>query len=335
MLLWEEYKGDIVKLLKFIFLLLMSLVLLSTQIFSNNVDMDSKKSLDSIIWVSNVKKGSKKDKLLQTIHMKDVIIYDLDHHENLVIAVGEDNSPQTRKRQYDEEGYSLPIILRSTNSGKSWKKLTDPGEEGDAHSEVIILDEKRIIVASVYEAAGTYMHISSDGGDHWVNSKPMHGVTVSLEQIGQDIVLVTSIQDVVWKSKDRGINWVKATWSEAVDSIYENYKTQPKETIMKELIDKIMQYNAEEKYNTCVPYFLALEKLVGEYEIPNRFNYMFANALLHSDSNGIGEIKYVDLAIMKLEIYLKRASKDEKLFKPARELLDEAYFIKEQNEGVE
>lgn len=323
------------KLLKLILLLLSSFALISTQTFSNDVDMDSKKSLDPVIWVDHVKKGSKKEMLLQSIHMKDVIISDLDYHENLAIAVGEDNSPQTRKRQDEEEGYSIPIILRSTNGGKSWQKLLDPGEEGDAHSNVLVLDEKRIIIDSNYEAAGTYLHISSDGGDTWMNSKPMHGVTLSLEQIGQDIVLTTSIQNVVWISKDSGISWTKASWSEAADSIYEHYKNQLKEIIIKDLTAQIMQYNQAEKYNTSVPYFLALEKLVGEHEIPNRFHYMFANALLHSDSYGIGEIKYVDLAIMKLERYLKSASKDEKLFRSARELLEEAYFIIEQNEGVE
>jgi hypothetical protein len=50
-----------------------------------------------------IKSESKKKELLDTITIKDISIYDLDYYEDLVIAVGEDDSKETRKLQAMDE----------------------------------------------------------------------------------------------------------------------------------------------------------------------------------------------------------------------------------------
>jgi len=69
-----------------------------------------------------VKSEKKKKSLLRSIIIKDVAIYDLDYYKDLVIAVGEDDSPETRKLQSMDE-YHESVILRSTDGGKHWSKI--------------------------------------------------------------------------------------------------------------------------------------------------------------------------------------------------------------------
>ena len=171
-------------------------------------------SLDPIIKVVDVEKGSKKEQLLKSINIKDVIIYDLDYHEDFVIAVGEDNSPQMRERQSQEEDHES-VILRSTDSGKTWERLEESTVIPNDH--VIVLDEKRVIIGASIEGAGGSVSVSSDGGHNWSETYS-GGMIKSLELIGEEIVL-TDIVDTKWKSKDGGKSWLEEVTVEDIQDI--------------------------------------------------------------------------------------------------------------------
>lgn len=153
-----------------------------------------------------IKSKQKKEKLLGSINIKDVAIYDLDYHNELVIAVGEDDSARTRKlRSMDEHHES--VILRSIDYGKNWYKVGKEVESSMPHNEVIVLDDQRIVIASSMEGAGGQIILSEDAGETWevryneafiVSMKHLHGDTLIAKTFGPTI-----------KSIDGGKNWVE------------------------------------------------------------------------------------------------------------------------------
>lgn len=159
-------------------------------------------SMEPVISVDNVKKQSPKDQLLRSIQVKDVVIYDLDFYKDLVIAVGEDNSPRTRELQLQDEHHES-LILRSTNGGKVWKRVGS--NESIPHDRVIVVDEKHIIIASSTEGAGGEILTSSDGGIHW-KSTYSGGMIETLKQQNNEIIL-TDITGSVFTSTDNGMSW--------------------------------------------------------------------------------------------------------------------------------
>jgi hypothetical protein len=159
-------------------------------------------SMDPIIAVENIKKESPKNRLLRSINIKDVVIYDLDFYKDLVIAVGEDNAPRTRELQSQDEYYES-VILRSINGGKTWERV-GPGLS-IPHDNVIVLDDKQIIIASSIEGAGGEILTSSDGGNSWKTTYS-GGMIETLNQKGSEIIL-TDITGNVFKSKDSGMSW--------------------------------------------------------------------------------------------------------------------------------
>ena len=169
-------------------------------------------SVEPRIEVEDVKKGSKKEKLLQSISINDVIIYDLDHHEDLAVAVGSDNSPEVRAAQYMDRTYAS-VIIRSTDGGKTWQRVE--GEEYAFNHNVIVLDEKRIIVSSEIDGAGGTLQASYDGGESWKNifdngenwEKSIGaGRITSLKQIAEEVI-VTREMGTTLRSKDGGKSW--------------------------------------------------------------------------------------------------------------------------------
>ena len=106
--------------------------------FSQGIKTPCYLSVETAIAVGNVKKGSRKDKLLKSINLSDLIIYNLDYHENLVIAVGADNSPKTRELQSQDEHHES-VILRSTDSGKTWERVEGQGHTAP-HDNVIVIE---------------------------------------------------------------------------------------------------------------------------------------------------------------------------------------------------
>jgi len=177
-------------------------------------------SMDPIIAVDNIKKDTPKDQLLQSITTKDVIIYDLDYYKDLVIAVGEDNSPRTRELQSHDEHYES-VILRSKNGGKEWERV---GQGMSVpHNDVIVLDEQQIVIASSIEGFGGEILLSSDGGNSWKTTYS-GGMIETLKQSDGELIM-TDITGSVFKSKDSGKSWTEIA-SRQDDQVEEEKEAQ-------------------------------------------------------------------------------------------------------------
>lgn len=144
---------------------------------------------------------SKEEKLLQSINIKDVSIYDLAYYKDLVVAVGEDMSPRTMELKTKDEHYES-VILRSTDGGKIWKRLKKVSDT--PNDNVVVFDEKRIVITSSMEGAGGIILTSSDGGESW--KETYCGLIESFEYIDKEII-ITDIVGTIFRSKDGGINW--------------------------------------------------------------------------------------------------------------------------------
>jgi len=143
---------------------------------------------------------------LDSINIKDVTIYDLDYYEDLVIAVGEDSSEETHKLQSMDEHHES-VMLRSTDGGKSWYKINKGKESSVPHDNVIVLDKKRIVVASSIEGSGGSIILSYDVGNTW-ELRYDGAIIESLKQIKGDTIIAKTWGPTL-KSIDGGKNWVE------------------------------------------------------------------------------------------------------------------------------
>lgn len=171
----------------------------------NSNDHTSIASEPSLAFIKN---ENKKQALLESINIKDVAIYDLDYYQDLVIAVGEDDSPKTRKLQSMDE-YHESMMLRSTDGGKHWSKIGEPNELGVPHNSVIVLDNKRIVVSSSIEGAGGSIILSEDAGQSW-ETRYNEAFIESMQQIQGDTLIAKTFGPTI-KSIDGGKNWVEIT----------------------------------------------------------------------------------------------------------------------------
>ena len=170
--------------------------------FTKGVKTPCYLSEEPSVAVKNVKKGSKQERLLKSIDIKDVIISDIVYHKDLAIAIGEDNSPRTRELR-SEDMYDKPVILRSTNNGKEWQKT---GEEIEVLIDnLIMVDQKRIIISASMEGSGGSIWVSSDSGENWKRTYD-DGMLESLKLIGEELIATQSTGGVL-KSKDAGQSW--------------------------------------------------------------------------------------------------------------------------------
>jgi len=170
-------------------------------------------SLEPKINVKNVKKGSKKEKLLKSINIKDVIIYDLDYYEDFVLAVGIDNSPSIRESQSIDQVYQS-LIIRSKDRGKTWQRIAGKGYA--FNHNVIVLDKNRAIISSEVDGAGGTLQGTSDGGESWSNilddneycweKAISEGTFISLKHDNEEITAITEIGTIL-RSQDGGKNW--------------------------------------------------------------------------------------------------------------------------------
>ena len=158
-----------------------------------------------------IKSEKRKKILFNSITIKDVIIYDLDYYNDLVIAVGEDASEETRKLQAMDEHHES-LMLRSTDGGKHWSKLSEGEESSVPHDTVIVLNEKRILVASSIEAAGGSIILSEDAGKTW-ETRFDEAIIESLKQIKGNTLIAKTLGSTI-KSIDGGKNWVKISTPE-------------------------------------------------------------------------------------------------------------------------
>ena len=152
-----------------------------------------------------VKSESQKKKLLNSISIKNITIYDLDYYDDLVIAVGEDDSEKTRKLQTQDE-YHEAVVVRSLDGGKTWRKIGKGLESSVPHDKVIVLDNKRILVASSIEGAGGTIVLSEDSGDTW-DVRYSNACIESIKQIKGNTIVGKTFGPTI-KSIDGGKNWV-------------------------------------------------------------------------------------------------------------------------------
>lgn len=151
------------------------------------------------------KSKKRKKELLDSITIKDVDIHDLDYDNNLVIAVGEDDSPRIRKLRSMEEYYES-VIIRSLDGGKSWHKIREGEEDSVPHNTVIVLDDKRIVVASSMEGPGGSIILSEDAGKSW-EKRYNYAFIESMKHIRGDTIVAKTFGPTI-KSIDGGKNWV-------------------------------------------------------------------------------------------------------------------------------
>ncbi len=118
-------------------------------------------SLDAIVEVENPKNDSQKKQLIDSLsRLKDIIIYDIDYNDEVAIAVGEDNSIETRKA-YSQDEYHKALTLYSFDNGKSWNPTY--GDEIPFHS-VKLIKGKKAVACGMMEGSGGIIALTEDGG---------------------------------------------------------------------------------------------------------------------------------------------------------------------------
>ena len=152
-----------------------------------------------------VKSERLKKALLDSISIKDIAIHDLDYYEDLVIAVGEDDSPRVRALRSEEEYYES-VIIRSVDGGRSWHKIREGEEDSIPHDTVIVLDNKCIVIASSMEGSGGTIILSENAGKTW-ETRYNEAMIESLQQIKGNTLIAKTLGPTI-KSIDGGKNWV-------------------------------------------------------------------------------------------------------------------------------
>jgi len=153
-----------------------------------------------------IKSEKKKEALLDAIDIKDIDISDLDYYDDLVIAVGEDDSEETRRLQAMDEHHEA-VIVRSLDGGKTWSKIGKEVESSVPHNTVIVLDSKRIVIASSIEGAGGFIVLSEDAGDTW-EVRYDGAMIESMKRLKGNSIIAKTLGPTL-KSIDGGKNWVE------------------------------------------------------------------------------------------------------------------------------
>ncbi len=173
---------------------------------NSNLLTSSDTSFPAVTSHTFIKSEKKKQALMDAINIKDISIYDLNYYDDLVIAVGEDDSEETRKLQTMDEHHEA-VIVRSLDGGKTWSKIGKELESSVPHNTVIVLDSKRIVIASSIEGAGGFIVLSEDSGDTW-EERYNEAFIESMKHIkGDTIVAKTTVHAI--KSIDGGKNWTE------------------------------------------------------------------------------------------------------------------------------
>lgn len=211
-------------------------------------------SLNAIVKVKNFEENEKKSKLIDSLlALKDVVIYDVSYHQNIAIAVGEDNTLDTRLKSYKDE-YHLGLILYSDDFGKHWNRIV---EGSTPLHRVIVLDDKKAIVMGSIEGAGGVVK-KTDDLKHWQTIyegdffndialhaneffavghsiyhskngkdwKPIFKVKdeefFAISSIGKHRLIATGMHGIFF-SKDDGIHWQRATVDNDEYGLYMTY----------------------------------------------------------------------------------------------------------------
>ena len=162
-----------------------------------------------LIKVPDLVKGSKREKLLHSIKTEDIILYDLAYYHDFAIAVGEENTLESRELKYQNGDYLFTsVILRTTDGGASWERLERDSEYAYAPgNKLLVLDDRHIIIASTGEEEfyGT-LTVSTDGASTWKSVSENVGTIVSLERVN-DTVTAIDENHLILISTDKGEHW--------------------------------------------------------------------------------------------------------------------------------
>jgi len=119
---------------------------------------------DAIFAVRNVSGDPRIDQLMATLSKtwSDIIVNDIDYSGERAVAVGLDNSVETRIKQRQDE-YLPGVILYSHDGGVHWEKLFFEAHPFDR----VLLDGDWAFALGTLEGDGGYIYRSADGGAHW------------------------------------------------------------------------------------------------------------------------------------------------------------------------
>lgn len=167
----------------------------------------------TLIRIDDIKKGSKKEQLLNSIKFDNLIITDIDYYKNFAVVSAEDNSPLSRKiKNYSE--YNRLIILTTLNNGKSWEKVYAVQDE--TTSQILIIDEKTVVIISGEEGEGERILVSNDSGNTWNTNHYLDNYTDGeyfnkifkyKDQIYISVLLAEEERYIVLKSDKMADNW--------------------------------------------------------------------------------------------------------------------------------
>ena len=133
-----------------------------TKKFLEATPTDCFKEVDAIIKVE--KEDKKLEIILDALRKeKNIIILDIDSYEDFIIAVGVDNSIDTRKKLSENE-YFKSVVLYSSDGGKKWEKETFEQLPLD---RVLTIDSHSAVSVGTIPGDGGFISVTYDGGKSW------------------------------------------------------------------------------------------------------------------------------------------------------------------------
>ena len=137
-----------------------------------------KREINAVVAVENFENDPYKAQLISSLSkLNDIIVLDVDYSDEVAIAVGEDNSAQTREAAGRDE-YHKGVMLYSFDRGKSWQRsYWDDIPIADVR---LIKGKKAIACGSMAGSGGTII-MTDDGGKRWkavYTGDTVNGVTV-------------------------------------------------------------------------------------------------------------------------------------------------------------
>lgn len=130
-------------------------------------------------------------------------------------------------------GVELDHIWRTTDSGRSWHKITNGLDSGDIHGLAVVNTGKR----RVFAATDKGLHLSDDDGERWrieTLDSPSNYTRAIVARAGEPGTLYLTNGDGppgswgrLYRSRDRGERWERANLPDAVESSMWSIATHP------------------------------------------------------------------------------------------------------------
>ncbi len=221
-----------------------------------------------LIKVPNLAKGSKKEKLLKSIKHENIILYDLAYYKDFAIAVGEEDKRHARnvKCQHGETLFQS-IVLRTTNGGLSWEKLSDDAAFSYAPGDTLLVTNKKniIIIPTNDLDAHKTLNFSTDGGDKWQYTEEMLGEHISFYQYG-DLITVMDKDNLILVSPDKG-----STWQSIFSYTEEGYKEESKKIDTLAIL-QLPNYKIDYEHNSLIVKHNLTKCLCNTFSLPLVYN---------------------------------------------------------------